>query len=129
VRLWFDMAQVRAFIEDERAMRRSSLAAFKLTMANFGTLFWLYFRISFLAWLGLGLGLWFWIRLSGGAAVIMLQIVLLWWVATRLWQRASEVAWYQRARMLSSGAPARDEICAPAAEATAIAQDPFSPDE
>jgi hypothetical protein len=90
------MAQVEAVIEDVRAVRRSLKHAFKLTFSNFGSLFWLYFRISFLAWLGLALGLWLWIRLSGPAAIIMFEVVLLWWVGTRLWQRASEVAWYQR---------------------------------
>lgn len=96
VRLWFDMAQVRAVVEDERAMRHTLAHAFRLTFSNFGPLFWLYFRISFLAWLGLAIGLWLWIRLSGPAAIIMFEVVLLWWVGTRLWQRASEVAWYQR---------------------------------
>lgn len=96
VRLWFDMAQVRAAVEDERAMRRTLRHSFGLTFSNFSSLFWLYFRISFLAWLGLALGLWLWIRLSGPAAIIMFEVVLLWWVGTRLWQRASEVAWYQR---------------------------------
>lgn len=96
VRLWFDMAQVRVVVEHERAVRRSLKHAFQFTFSNFGSLFWLYFRISFLAWLGLALGLWLWIRLSGPAAIIMFEVVLLWWVGTRMWQRASEVAWYQR---------------------------------
>jgi hypothetical protein len=96
VRLWFDMAQVRAVVEDERAMRRTLRHAFRLTFSNFGSLFWLYSRISFLAWLGLALGLWLWIRVSGFAAIIMFEVVLLWWVGTRMWQRACEVAWYQR---------------------------------
>lgn len=95
VRLWFDMAQVRAVVEDERAMRHTLARAFKLTLSNFGSLFWLYFRISFLAWLGLAAGLWLWIRVSGPAAIIMFEVVLLWWVGTRMWQRASEVAWYE----------------------------------
>jgi hypothetical protein len=100
VRLWFDMAQVRAVVEDERAMRHTLRHAFRLTFSNFGSLFWLYFRISFLAWLGLALGLWLWIRLSGPGAILMFEIVLLWWVGTRMWQRASEVAWYQHLAMV-----------------------------
>ncbi len=101
VRLWFDMAQVRALVEDERAMRRSFVRGFRLTFFNFGSLFWLYFRISVLASLVLAIGLWLCIRLSGGAAILVLEIVLLWWVATRLWQRASEVVWYER-RLISA---------------------------
>jgi len=96
VRLWFDMAQVRAVVEDEHAIRRSLGRTFQLTFSNFGSLFWLYFRISFLAWFGLAIGLWLWLRLSGPAAIIMFEVVLLWWVGTLMWQRAGEVVWYQR---------------------------------
>lgn len=112
VRLWFDMAQVEAVVEDERAVRRSLKHAFKLTFSNFGSLFWLYFRISFLAWLGLVIGLWLWIRLSGPAAIIMFESVLLWWVGTRMWQRASEVAWYQRFGIVPAAATAASVIAA-----------------
>jgi len=98
VRVWFDMAQVRAVIEGERSMVRNCGRSFKLTFSNLGGLFWLYFRISLLAWLGLGLGLWLWGHLTGHSSLsfVMLELVLLWWVGTRLWQRASETVWYQR---------------------------------
>ncbi len=121
VRLWFDMAQVRAVTEDERGMLRNTLRAFKLTFSNFGSLFWLYVRITFLAWLALALGLWFWTRLSGGVAVIMLEVVLLWWVGTRLWQRASEVAWYQRHVIVPVAEPVQ---VVPAPEPIPIPQPP-----
>ena len=98
VRLWFDMGQVRAVVENERAMRWTFVRSFRLTFSNFGSLFWLYFRISFLAWLGLAVGLWLWAHISGhsGLSIVMLELVLLWWIGTRLWQRASETVWYQR---------------------------------
>jgi len=99
VRLWFDMAQVAAVVDDEHGMVRTTLRAFKFTFANFGSLFWLYFRISFLAWLGLGGGLWLWAHIPGqrsGLSFFVLEIVLLWWIGTRLWQRASETVWYLR---------------------------------
>jgi hypothetical protein len=44
----------------------------------------------------LAIGLWLCTWLSGGEAIFIFEIVLLWWVVTRLWQRASEMAWYQR---------------------------------
>lgn len=99
VRLWFDMAQVRAVLEDERAMRRTLVRSFKLTFSNFGSLFWLYFRISFLAWLGLAIGLWLWAKIPShrfGLSFLILELVMLWGIGTRLWQRASETIWYQR---------------------------------
>jgi hypothetical protein len=99
VRLWFDMAQVRAVAEDERAMRRTLARAFRLTFGNLGSLFWLYFRISFLAWLGLAAAVWIWLRIPAqdvGLSFCLFEIVLLWWMGTRLWQRASETVWYER---------------------------------
>ncbi len=98
VRLWFDMAQVRAVAEDERSMRWTFVRAFRLTFSNFGLLFWIYFRTSLLAWLGLALGLWLWLRIPAprvGLSFLVFELVLLWWAGTRLWQRASETAWYQ----------------------------------
>ena len=99
VRLWFDMAQVRTVVDDERGMLRIAVRSLKFTFANFGSLFWLYFRISILAGLGLAIGLWLWTRIPGqrsGLSFVILEIVLLWWIGTRLWQRASETVWYLR---------------------------------
>ena len=96
LRLWFDMAQIRSFVEDERAVRHSLARSFRLTFSNFGPLFWLYLRITSVAWVALAMGLWLCTRLSGGAAVFVLEIVLLVWIGSRLWQRASAILWYQR---------------------------------
>ncbi len=100
VRLWFDMAQVRAVAEDERAIRRALGRAFKITFGNFGLLYWLYLRISVAAWLAMALLGWIWIRLVRpewiGASFLVTQLMLLIWLATRLWQRASETIWYQQ---------------------------------
>ena len=100
IRLWFDLAQVRAVAEGERAMRRTLWRALKLTAANFGSLFWLYLRISLVAWAGLALAGWVWVKFvpaeSVGLSFLLGQAVVLLWLATRLWQRASETLWYQR---------------------------------
>jgi hypothetical protein len=100
VRLWFDMAQVRAVAEDERAMRRALGRAFKITFGNFGALYWMYLRISIVAWLLAAVLLWIWVRLVRpewiGVSFLLTQFILLSWLATRLWQRASETIWYQR---------------------------------
>ena len=101
VRLWFDMAQVQTLVEDEHSVGRSCARALTLTISNFATLFWLYFRISFLSWIGLALGLLLCVKLSGGTAVLALELALLWWTATRLWQRAAEMAWYQHRNPVS----------------------------
>jgi hypothetical protein len=100
VRLWFDMAQVRAVAEDERAIRRALGRAFKITFMNFGSLYWMYLRISIVAWLAMVALLWIWVSLVRpewiGISFLLTQLILLSWLGTRLWQRASETIWYQR---------------------------------
>lgn len=99
VRLWFDLAQVHAVAEDKRSMLRAVAHSFRLTCKNFGSLFWMYFRISFLAWLGVSGALLIWIKIPAqriGLSFSVLEIALLWWIGTRLWQRASETVWYER---------------------------------
>ena len=100
VRLWFDMAQIRAVAEDERAVRRALGRAFKITFGNFGSLYWIYLRISIVAWLVMAVLLWIWTRLVRpewiGVSFLLTQLILLGWLGTRLWQRASETLWYQR---------------------------------
>jgi hypothetical protein len=100
VRLWFDMAQVRAVADDERAIRRALGRAFKITFGNLGSLYWMYLRISIVAWLAMAALLWIWIRLVRpewiGVSFLLTQLMLLSWLGTRLWQRASETIWYQR---------------------------------
>jgi hypothetical protein len=123
LRLWFDMAQVRALVEEEWVMRRTAVQAFRLTSSNFGSLFWLYFRISFLAWVGLALGLGLWTRIPGrhsGLSFLVCELVMLWWIGTRLWQRASEVVWYQRRALQVPSA-------APVVEAAPLADSPILP--
>ncbi len=100
VRLWFDMAEVGAVAEDEYAMRRSVVRAFRLTWNNLRALFWLYLRPILVAALGTALVLWVWLRWIPHQAVttsfLLSQIVILIWIFTRLWQRSSEVLWYER---------------------------------
>src|SRR5277367_1598483 len=72
VRLWFDMAQVVAVAEDERKMHRALRLAF---------------------------GLHVWMQhlqpQSTVAAFLVSQLMILTWIGTRLWQRASEAIWYR----------------------------------
>jgi hypothetical protein len=99
IRLWFDMAQVRAVVEEETAMLRNAGRAFKLTFSNFGSLFWMSLRISLMGWLVLALGLYIWAKMPPArsqASFLVLEIVVLFGFWTRLWQRACEMVWYQR---------------------------------
>jgi hypothetical protein len=102
VRLWFDMAQVHTVAENEPTMGRALLFSLRLTLANFTTLFWIYLRISLIAWAFSAAVLWAWIKLVRpdwiGVSFLLGQAVLLVWLGTRLWQRASETLWYQQHR-------------------------------
>jgi hypothetical protein len=99
VRLWFDMAQVRAVVEEENGMWRNALRAFKITTGNFGTLFWMYLRLSLLGWLIFAVGVYVWSKMPPARfewTVLFLEIVIVLNFGTRLWQRACEMVWYQR---------------------------------
>jgi len=63
IRLWFDMAQVRAVVEEETGMWRNAGRAFKLTFGNFRSLFWVYLRISLLGWVVFAIGVYVWAKM------------------------------------------------------------------
>lgn len=125
-RLWFDLAQVIAVAEEERAMHRAIRRAAGLLARNFGSLFWLYLRISLVGTGVFALALYFWMMVMRPEAifkaVILGQLMILWWIATRLWQHASEAKWYAEFRgMESSRVPAASQPLAPApAESPAV---------
>ncbi|HEY0703677.1 MAG TPA: hypothetical protein VGD60_13000 [Candidatus Acidoferrales bacterium] len=100
VRIWFDMAQVIAVAEDEKRMHKALRLAFGLFRRNFFSLLWLYLRVSIIAVVIVGLCLRLWMLglkpESTVAAFLLSQFMLLIWIATRLWQRASEAIWYRQ---------------------------------
>jgi hypothetical protein len=110
LRLWFDMAQVIAVAEDETRMHRALRRAASLLAHNFGSLLWLYLRISLLAWIVFGIGLYLWMYrlspLSSTAAFLLTQLMLVFWIAARLWQRACEALWYRQYQAASVTEPA-----------------------
>ncbi len=100
VRLWFDMAQVIAVAEGETRMRRALKFSAILLWHNFGSLFWLFARVSLVGWIGFYLGMRVWMTHLGpeslGGSFVVSQAVIVFWLATRLWQRASETLWYRQ---------------------------------
>jgi hypothetical protein len=127
VRLWFDMAEVEAVAEDEYAMRRSVVRAFRVAWNNLSSLFWLFFRPILAAALGTALVLWVWIRWVPHQAVttsfLLGQTVILLWIFARLWQRASEVLWYQE-----HASPVTIFPEAPRAEVESVMEPPPEPE-
>jgi hypothetical protein len=110
VRVWFDMAQVIAVADDEKKMHRALRRAFTLFRHNFFSLLWLYLRVSIIEWLLFALGLYVWMRLlnpqSVVSAFLVSQLMILTWIGTRLWQRASEAIWYRDYQANQVPAPA-----------------------
>lgn len=107
-RLWFDMAQVRAVVEEETGMWRNAGRAFRVTIDNFFSLFWMYLQISVLGWLVFAAGLYIWTKMPParfGWTIFFLEIVVLCGFGVRLWQRACEMIWYQRKFLASLAAP------------------------
>jgi len=97
VRLWFDVAQVRAVAQNEHGIFHNVMRAFVISLESLGSLLWIYLRISIVAWIVLGLGLWLWSRLPGSQVWLtwlLLELVLLSQLFARLWQRAASVSWY-----------------------------------
>ena len=112
LRLWFDLAQVHAVATNERAMRRALKRAFGITFGNFGAVFPLYLLPTLAGFIGMGVILLIWSQLPSGATAlsfVALEIWMLLWLGTRLWQRAGETAWYQRTQI-----PAEIEPVTPA---------------
>jgi hypothetical protein len=126
VRVWFDMAQVIAVAEDEKKMHRALRRAFGLLRRNFFSLFWLYLRVSIIAWALFAFGLHVWMYhlkpQSTIAAFLVSQLMILTWIGTRLWQRASEAIWYRNDQANQVPEPAWTP--APAPVFASVAADP-----
>ncbi len=109
LRSWFDLAQVIAVADDETRMHRTLRRAASLLSHNFGSLFWLYLRMSLLAWIFCGLGLYLWMYHLGPQSItvafLLAQAMVLFWTGTRLWQRASEALWYREYQATSVTEP------------------------
>jgi hypothetical protein len=130
VRLWFDMAEVLAVVGDHRSMHRMLRKSAALLWHNFGPLFWVYFRISVIGWALFGAGLYVWMMVlrpeSTGVAFFVAQLMILVWLGTRLWQRASETDWYRQYRV---GQYAQLPMPTPNATPAAASEPPGTPGE
>ena len=100
IRVWFDMAQVIAVAEDEHRMHKALRRAASLLRDNFFSLYWLYLRVSLIAWIVFAAGLHIWMTHlhpeSILAPFLLSQFLIIFWQACRLWQRASECIWYRK---------------------------------
>ncbi len=118
VRLWFDIARVRAVALNERRMWRNTWRAWRITWQGFGRLYWMYLAIALFAWITFAIGLVIWAKLPAtatGVMFILFELMMLAQVAARLWQLAGATMWYQQHPELVP-APAVVEFASPAPE-------------
>lgn len=100
IRTWFDLAEIIAVADGETASRKCLRRAASVFRRKFVSLFWLHLRISLVALLGFMAGLHVWVRHlrpeSLRAAFVVSQLIIIFLLATRFWQRASATVWYKR---------------------------------
>ena len=103
LRIWFDLAEADAVLNDQRAVRRSIGAAFKHTFRSLGSLLGTYVVCTIVAAIFLVGGLCVWMRfvapesLIGAFAIAQITLFLL--LIPRFWQRGIAVS-YWRQKML-----------------------------
>jgi hypothetical protein len=99
VRLWFDIAQVRAVAQNERRMWRNTWRAWRISWHDLRSLYGMYFLIALLAWILSAAGLVIWTMLpptATGSVFVIFELIMFTQIAARLWQQASAMSWYQR---------------------------------
>lgn len=98
VRAWFDLAQARTVREEVRGMFILTWRSFLLAVRNAPHLVSLYFAITLIGAI-LAFSVWLlWLKVphqSFGTSWLLLELLALFMVGLRLWQRAVSVLWYE----------------------------------
>jgi len=125
LRIWFDLAEADAVLNDQRAVRKSIAAGFRHTFRSIFRLLVNYVVVTIIAGIILVAGLWVWMKLvspeSIVGAFVVGQLTLLLLLIPRFWQRGIAVSYWQQ-KMLeplvvtstSSAAPTENVVLAPA---------------
>jgi hypothetical protein len=95
-RMWFDVAQVRAVMLQERGMRRNAVRVFGMA-GRLWRVFWSYVGIALVAWVVTIIALVIWAKLPPTAlagTLLLLEIIMLAHIFGRLWQKACATSWY-----------------------------------
>lgn len=98
VRLWFDLAQVRAVSMNEQRTRRDVAHTLGLALRRTWQIYWSYILITVLTWVITAIALLIWTKLPGRAVAViflLLEIIMLAHIFGRLWQKACATTWYR----------------------------------
>ncbi len=99
VRLWFDVAQARAIVLNQRGMWHNIWRTWRITWQDLRHLYRVYICISLVAWVTLAFGLFIWAHLPATSTpliFLVLELIVFAHLLTRLWQLSSAMTWYQR---------------------------------
>jgi len=98
LRIWFDLAQTDVVLSDQRAVRKSIGSGFRHMWRNLGRLLGSYVVTAIVAAVILVAGLWVWMRFVPPdnivGAVVVSQLILLFLLIPRFWQRGVAVTYY-----------------------------------
>ncbi len=98
IRAWFDLAETDIVLSDQNASRKSLGFAWRTMRGHRARLVWAYALITLLAAIVLVVGILLWNRIvppaSVAGAFIISQLILLFWLTARFWQRAAAVSFY-----------------------------------
>ncbi len=98
VRLWFDLAQVRAVAGNDRVTRRNVVRTFQIAMRRSWHAYWAYVLIGILVGLVTIVALLIWTKVPARAVPItflLLELIMLTHIFGRLWQKACATTWYR----------------------------------
>jgi hypothetical protein len=100
LRIWFDLSEVDAVVDDQRAVRKSIAAAFRHTFRSLARLLTSYVLVTVVAAILLVGGLWMWMKVvpaeSVFGAFVIAQITLYLLLIPRFWQRGIAVSYWQQ---------------------------------
>jgi hypothetical protein len=99
LRAWFDAAQCDLVHHQRDTARRALGEARRLTRGYRGQLLGMYLVPGLLAWAGTLLVVALWLRQPPariGLTILLGQVVIAWWVVSRMWQRAALAAWFKQ---------------------------------
>jgi len=103
LRIWFDLAEADAVLNDQRAVRKSIAAGLRHTFRSLGRLLVSYVVATIVAAIILVAGLWVWLKVVSPQSIIgafiLSQIILFLLLIPRFWQRGIAVSYWQQ-RML-----------------------------
>ncbi len=98
VRLWFDLAQVRAVSLNELKTRRDVGRSFGMALRRAWHVYRSYILISVLIWIVTAIALLIWTKVPGRAVpltFLLLEVIMLAHIVGRLWQKACTTTWYR----------------------------------